>query len=442
VKTAARLLAILMLTTLVGPPAAAESGDTIIYLAPDRSARYRAVIDGNGTVRVLANIDSITAPAVSRDGTRIAFSGSLGDESIGRFGIFVVNSDGSGLVQLTDGNLAEYDPAWSPDGETIAVAWNQFGSLSTTSCCRLAVVDVQSRTMTGLTLRTGVARPSYSPNGGFIVYDTPEGVWRIPSNGGVSKLLAKAGGFDATVSGDNLTVAYLASDGMQLRSVASGGGPATLLYSTTNRLENPVWVNDRIYFLEHAGLGYDGRKSVTLRSIRSDGTGARIERSFGYSAVGLSPVDGNDEMFFYRDGDGSFRYYDISASAVLGSPIQSGFGYSKGWSSIVALDLDGDGTDEMLFYRADDGTFKYYDMKPSGRLASLIRSGTGYSRGWSTICSVDLDGDGQDEIFFYRTDGTHRYYNISANAALGTAIVAGSGYSKNWSAITSVDLNG
>ncbi len=30
---------------------------------------------------------------------------------------------------------------------------------------------------------------------------------------------------------------------------------------------------------------------------------------------------------------------------------------------------------------------------------------TGYTEGWSSITAVDLDGGGQDEIFFYRDDG-------------------------------------
>ena len=45
----------------------------------------------------------------------------------------------------------------------------------------------------------------------------------------------------------------------------------------------------------------------------------------------------------------------------------------------------------MFFYRATDGTFKYYKMKTTGSLGSLIRSGSGYSLGWSSISAVNLD---------------------------------------------------
>lgn len=70
-------------------------------------------------------------------------------------------------------------------------------------------------------------------------------------------------------------------------------------------------------------------------------------------------------------------------------PISSGI-YSKNWDVITAIDLDGDGQDEMLFYRVD-GTFKYYETKANGTLGPLIQSGAGYSTGWSSITAVNLD---------------------------------------------------
>jgi hypothetical protein len=99
-----------------------------------------------------------------------------------------------------------------------------------------------------------------------------------------------------------------------------------------------------------------------------------------------------DEMFFYGASDGAYRYYDVSPGGQLGSPILSGSGYSTGWSSITAVDLDGDSQDEMFFYRASDGAYRYYDLQQNGQLGSPILSGSGYSTGWSSITAVDLDG--------------------------------------------------
>jgi hypothetical protein len=150
-----------------------------------------------------------------------------------------------------------------------------------------------------------------------------------------------------------------------------------------------------------------------------------------------------DEMFFYRGSDGAFNYYDVSPSGQIGAPILSGGGYSTGWDSITAVDLDGDGQDEMFFYRSADGAFRYYNIRPNGQLGSPILGGTGYSTGWDSITAVDLDGDGKDEMFFYRSaDGAFRYYDIAANGKLKTKLNGDSGYSTGWSSITAIDLDG
>jgi hypothetical protein len=96
----------------------------------------------------------------------------------------------------------------------------------------------------------------------------------------------------------------------------------------------------------------------------------------------------------------------------------------------------------MLFYRASDGTFKYYDVRSDGRLGDLLRSGSGYSTGWTSITSIDLDGDGQDEIFFYRTTGAFAFYNISHSAHLGGPVHSGTGFSTGWTRVTAVDVDG
>ena len=62
------------------------------------------------------------------------------------------------------------------------------------------------------------------------------------------------------------------------------------------------------------------------------------------------------------------------------------------WHLCPLPDVDGDGQDEMFFYR-DDGLFRYYDIRPNGTLGSPILQGDGYTSGWSSITAVDLDGN-------------------------------------------------
>jgi hypothetical protein len=168
--------------------------------------------------------------------------------------------------------------------------------------------------------------------------------------------------------------------------------------------------------------------------------GFMIASTISAQAASADPPDPDDEILFYRE-DGLFRYYDIGSDASVSSPILAGDGYTKGWTSISSVDLDGGGQDEILFYR-EDGLFRYYNIGPSGHVGSPIQSGDGYTQGWDAITAVDLDGDGQDEIFFYRDDGLFRYYNIGANGRVGSPIRSGDGYTQGWTSITAVDLDG
>jgi len=79
-----------------------------IYEVPKRRVVRRIVVD----------LDGILNPTFSPDGLRIAFTGLRGGIS----DLYVVDVSGERIQQLTDDPYADFHPAWSPDGQTIAVA--------------------------------------------------------------------------------------------------------------------------------------------------------------------------------------------------------------------------------------------------------------------------------------------------------------------------------
>ena len=59
----------------------------------------------------------------SPDGSRIAFSSDRDANTE----IYMMNTDGSGIVRLTDHPASDMEPAWSPDGKLIAFSSNRDG---------------------------------------------------------------------------------------------------------------------------------------------------------------------------------------------------------------------------------------------------------------------------------------------------------------------------
>ena len=63
---------------------------------------------------------AVRDPCVHYDGKQIVFSYRPGNEQ--RYHLFTINSDGTGLKQLTFGEYDDIEPAWLPDGDIIFVS--------------------------------------------------------------------------------------------------------------------------------------------------------------------------------------------------------------------------------------------------------------------------------------------------------------------------------
>jgi Tol biopolymer transport system component len=104
-------------------------------------------------------------PQWSPDGKQIAFS--MVDKSNGNFNIFVVNTDGTGLKNLTDAPRFSADPAWSPDGKKIAYASDRPGAR-----IRLWLMNADGSEQTDVLGRDlyHAVYPAWSVDGKQIVY--------------------------------------------------------------------------------------------------------------------------------------------------------------------------------------------------------------------------------------------------------------------------------
>jgi len=117
-------------------------------------------------------------PDWSPDGSRIVFASfrdSLGNPS-GTADIFVVNTDGTGLIRLTDSPYEDNDPEWSPDGTLIAFKSTRRTELPARE--EIYVMNSDGTNVRRLTTTTGWQSdhdPSWAPGSDRIVYDHYEG---------------------------------------------------------------------------------------------------------------------------------------------------------------------------------------------------------------------------------------------------------------------------
>jgi TolB protein len=112
-----------------GDPAWSPDGTKLAY--SDSGNIYVINADGTGAVKLTTGTEGDVHPAWSPDGARLAFARwPYDDDNYGNSDIWVMNSDGSGVRNLTlshGASFCNWAPAWSADGQRIAFVGGQMG---------------------------------------------------------------------------------------------------------------------------------------------------------------------------------------------------------------------------------------------------------------------------------------------------------------------------
>ena len=192
-------------------PAISFQGDRLAFsreYAEDQNI-WRLHLSGSGgetgkAVRLIASTRNDYVPQYSPDGKRIVFI----SQRTGRDEVWVCNSDGSGVVQLTSLSAAITGcPRWSPDGARIVFDSNAVGTF------HLYVIDAsggQPRRLTDTSANDALA--SWSRDGRSIYFASNRTrnweVWKIPADGGTATQVTRNGGSVAFESVDGNSLYY------------------------------------------------------------------------------------------------------------------------------------------------------------------------------------------------------------------------------------------
>lgn len=170
-----------------------------IAFVSDRSGIFQIwVMDTQGgNLRQITDLpEGACQPDWSPDGKQLVFISPCDSnrESYPGSGLFIVNEDGSGLSPLSTIPGGDYDPDWSPDGDYIV-----FTSLRVTGRPRIYLMNLVDKTE--ILLSDPYSRdsePAWSPDGAQIAYvtrnDGPSDIWVMSGNGENKREYSLSGG--------------------------------------------------------------------------------------------------------------------------------------------------------------------------------------------------------------------------------------------------------
>ena len=233
--------------------------------------------DGTDVMQLTTDPADEFDPALSPDGKRIAFRHQAGDAS----DIYVINVDGSGVTNLTaDGaRFIDYAPAWSPDGT--AIVWNSDRDNPQSGILHAFLMNSDGSNVRKITDEIYIEYPAWSPDGKQIAFMSP-----VP------------------FGSDNYEIFTINVDGTNLTRLTDSPGPD----------DWPAWSPDgkRIIFTSvRDDCGYSDAQDCkttgdigpfhTLYVMNTDGSGqTRLTQIFGQFSA-WSP-DGKYIVFNSFDG--------------------------------------------------------------------------------------------------------------------------------------------
>jgi Tol biopolymer transport system component len=152
--------------------------------------------DGSGLVQLTEMGDGACQPTWSPDGEQLIFISPCrnNQEIYPNSSLFLIRADGSELTPLPTILGGDYDPAWSPDGTQLAFTSLRRGNLPQVYLMDLEGYETQQLSPDFIQ----DSQPAWSPDGGLISFVSlrkgPFQIWTMDKSGAAQELFSRSGG--------------------------------------------------------------------------------------------------------------------------------------------------------------------------------------------------------------------------------------------------------
>ncbi|GAB3074191.1 hypothetical protein GCM10027053_44860 [Intrasporangium mesophilum] len=406
------------------------------------------------------------SPAFSTDGRLVAATKVI-DPTTHRAVLEVRRALNGALVFTVDLGTTEFpgDPAFSPDGQTLA--YTRYDA-ATGDAKSLGFVDVfGSHTKRALNTATPVGEPAWRPDGvSLVVTDFRDGAGlaTVSSTGTtVTALTGTTGGFTPEVGIDG-TIWFTTASATtsELKRRATNGAVATLRSTgnTTDSYISPRVAPDGTLYVEKDSPDPADPASTILSvfTVASTGAADDVETNIGWETLDTTVAgwdirqpqskgtsdfvaDANHDVVT-RDANGVLWAYRNVGGGDLTTRTQIGSGW-KGFNTILAAgDLNGDDQADLVG-RDAAGALWLYRGKPTGGFYARTQLGSGWGA-YYLVATGDFNGDDKADIIGRDGKGVLWLYPGTGRGTLAARVQIGSGWAgmKSITGTGDFDLDG
>ncbi len=228
--------------------------------------------------------------------------------------IYLMNTDGSSLVRLTDFEEADLsDLDWSPDGKYLAFVNDS----------DIYTLDVEELTVTRLTIdhHSKDYHPAWSPDGASIAFTSTRGgpydLWIMDTDGSILRRMTNDPRWEITVEWipDGTGIAYVPNSGANLE-IWTAPWDESFDWNTPFLFEDPIYSEPVLYTVTDLDWSPDGgslalQTDVGAYLISAGGTGLQQIEDREFYAYGSAPSWSPDscQVVFASTQDGNPEIY-------------------------------------------------------------------------------------------------------------------------------------